>query len=167
MTVHFVPIMVWKGTSEPAAAGLLGAFALLSVPLRIVMGTAGDRYSKSMLLALTLGLGAASLLFLNYSSGYSSLIVFLVLFVFVESNPALNWALIGDYFGRSHFATIRGTMSFFYGWPQMVMPFIAGLIWDRTNSYELALWLFTVMWVVGAVTFGLLRPPQRLTRGLS
>ena len=41
----------------------------------------------------------------------------------------------------------------------MAAPLAAGLIWDRTGSYAIALWLFSGMWVVGAVIFFFLRPP--------
>jgi MFS family permease len=161
MTVHFIAIMDWKGIDETVAAGMLGVFALISVPLRIFMGGLGDRYSKAALLSLTLAVGAGSLIFLNYASGYIALFVFLVVFAWVESNPALNWAMVGDFFGRNRFATIRGSMSFFYGWGQMATPFLAGLIWDRTDSYSLVLWIFAVMWIIGAVIFAVLRPPRR------
>ena len=160
MTVHFVAIMVWKGMDETLAAGLLGIFALFSIPLRIFTGWLGDRFSKTKLLALTLAVGTVSLTLLNYSPGIWYLWLFLPLFAWVESNPSLNWALIGDYFGRQQFATIRGSMSFFYGWVQMAAPLLAGIIWDRTGSYEIALWIFTGMWVVGAVIFLFLRPPK-------
>ena len=161
ITVHFVAIMVWKDVPETTAAGLLGVFALISVPLRIAMGSIGDRYSKAMLLSLTLAVGAASLVFLNFAHGYAALFVFLVVFAWVESNPALNWAMIGDYFGRSQFATIRGSMSFFYGWGQMATPLLAGIIWDQTGSYSLVLWIFTGMWIIGAAIFAVLKPPRR------
>jgi MFS family permease len=159
LTVHFVAIMVWKGMDETAAAGLLGIFALLSVPFRIAMGWVGDRFSKTFVLGLTMAVGTLSLLMLNYVSGLWYLWLFLPLLAWVESNPSLNWALIGDFFGRQQFATIRGSMSFFYGWAQMAAPLAAGFVWDRTGSYEIALWLFTGMWIVGAVIFFFLRPP--------
>jgi hypothetical protein len=37
---------------------------------------------------------------------------------------------------------------------------LAGLIWDRTGSYEAALWIFVTLWIIGAVIFILLRPPR-------
>jgi nitrate/nitrite transporter NarK len=157
LTVHFVAIMVWKGTDETVAAAMLGVFALISLPLRVLTGWIGDRYSRQLLLALTMAVGAAALTLLNYGSGEAALWLFLALFAFAESNPSLNWALVGDYFGRRQFATIRGAMSFFYGWANMAAPLFAGVIWDRTGSYELALWIFAVMWVAGAMIFALMR----------
>ena len=159
ITVHFVAIMVWKGMDETLGAAMLGVFALISLPLRIFTGWMGDRYSRTLLLIVTLGTGAVSLTLLNYASGVLILWLFVALFAWADSSTSLNWALIGDYFGRKQFATIRGYMSFFYGWANMAAPLLAGLVWDRTESYELVLWVFALVWVGGAVLFALLRPP--------
>jgi MFS family permease len=127
------------------------------------MGWVGDRFSRPKVLSLTMAVGVISLLLLAYSPGQWYLWAFLPIFAWVESNPSLNWALVGDYFGRKQFATIRGSMSFFYGWVQMAAPLIAGVVWDQTGSYELALWIFAGMWVVGATVFFFLRPPKPRT----
>jgi MFS family permease len=161
ITVHFVAILVWKGTEETVAAGLLGIFALINLPLRLFTGWLGDRFSRTALLVATLLVGAISLIVLNYGSGLAAFWLFLLLYAWAESNPSLNWALIGDYFGRRSFATIRGSMSFFYGWANMAAPLVAGLLWDWTGSYEHTLWLFVAMWLVGAAIFAVLRPPGK------
>jgi len=46
---------------------------------------------------------------------------------------------VGDFFGRRNFATIRGAMSFFYMWGSFAGPIMAGAIYDRTQSYVMAL----------------------------
>jgi MFS family permease len=69
------------------------------------------------------------------------------------------WATIGDFFGRKSFATIRGTMSFFYTWGSVVGPVIAGALYDREQNYFSTLWgLFTVM-LLGALLTSLLIKP--------
>jgi len=45
------------------------------------------------------------------------------------------WATVGDFFGRKSFATIRGTMSFFYLWGPALGPVVTGAIYDRYHSY--------------------------------
>jgi len=159
--VHFVAIFVWKGMSEPAAAGMLGVFALLSVPFRVAMGLIGDRVPKGKLVALTMLVGAASFMLLMFGRGTWYLWAFILVFAWVESSPPLNWAMLGDYFGRRSFATIRGTMSFFFGWGQMAMPYLAGLMWDRTQSYNSVLWTFAALWLVSAVLFTIIRAPVK------
>jgi sugar phosphate permease len=51
-TVHFVPLMVWKGLSEGAAASLLGAFAFANLVAHFVLGWVADRVNKPKLLAV-------------------------------------------------------------------------------------------------------------------
>jgi len=159
--VHFVAIMVWKGMDQTAAAGVLGVLALISIPFRLIMGWIGDRLPKARIIALTLVGGALSFLLLLFGQGSWYLWPFILAFALVESSPPLNWALIGDYFGRRNFATIRGAMTFFFGWGQMVMPFLAGVIWDRTQSYASVLWIFVVLWLISALVFAFLRPPRK------
>ena len=45
-TVHFIPLMVWKGLSEAAAATLLGAFASINLVAHFLLGWIADRVNK-------------------------------------------------------------------------------------------------------------------------
>ncbi len=60
-TVHFVPLMVWQGLSEAAAASLLGAFALINLVAHFVLGWIADRVNKPKILAACHALPALSL----------------------------------------------------------------------------------------------------------
>jgi hypothetical protein len=37
-------------------------------------------------------------------------------FTLLDASFPIVWATVGDFFGRKHFATIRGMLSFFYMW---------------------------------------------------
>ena len=52
----------------------------------------------------------------------------------------LGWAVVGDLFGRKHYAKIRGYMVLFYTWGGVLGPVIAGAIFDRWQTYEPLLW---------------------------
>ncbi len=114
ITVHFIPIMVWRGISEQRAAVLLATMALMSLPAHLLVGWIADHVSKPRLMGICMSIGAASIFFLAYGTGEWSLWVFTVLFTFMEAIFPVGWATVGDFFGRKSFATIRGTMSFFY-----------------------------------------------------
>ncbi len=61
ITVHFVPIMVWKGASEQQAATLLLAIiALMSLPGHLAIGWIADRVSKPALMSVCMVIGAAA-----------------------------------------------------------------------------------------------------------
>jgi OFA family oxalate/formate antiporter-like MFS transporter len=140
-TVHFIPLMVWKGLSEGAGASLLGAFASINLVAHFVLGWIADRVNKPKLLAVCHLLPALSLPPLLADSGYWQLLLFTITFTFLDASFPIIWATVGDFFGRRNFATIRGMMSFFYMWGSFAGPIMAGAIYDRTQSYMLVLWI--------------------------
>ena len=144
-TVHFIPLMVWKGLSEGAAATLLGAFASINLLAHFLLGWIADRVNKPKLLAACHFLPALALPPLFVDSGYWQLLLFTITFTFLDASFPIIWATVGDFFGRRHFATIRGMMSFFYMWGSFAGPVMAGAIYDRTQSYELVLWILLVL----------------------
>jgi MFS family permease len=135
-TVHFVPLMVWKGLSEGAAASLLGAFAFANLVAHFVLGWIADRVNKPKLLAVCQLLPALSVPPLLWDLGYWQLWFFTIVFTLLDASFPIVWATVGDFFGRRHFATVRGSMSFFYMWGSFAGPVLAGAIYDRTESYR-------------------------------
>ncbi|MFC1937982.1 MFS transporter [Chloroflexota bacterium] len=162
--VHFVPIMVWKGTDEPGGALLLGMLALSSIPLRILVGWAADRLPRARVLAVGYGTGAIALLFLNYVHHDWQLWVFVVILAVGDSAGPMNWALVADFFGRQRYATIRGAMTAFTGIAGAVMPVVSGMIFDATESYQLPIWISSALLALASVVFAILRPPSRPVR---
>ncbi|MBM2803871.1 MAG: transporter [Deltaproteobacteria bacterium] len=139
--VHFVPFMVWKGLSEGAAASLLGAFALVNLLAHFVLGWIADRINKPKLLVACHLFPALSLPPLLLDSGDWPLWFFTIAFTLLDASFPIVWATVGDLFGRRNFATIRGSMSFFYSWGSFAGPIMAGAIFDRTQSYSMVLWI--------------------------
>jgi MFS family permease len=144
-TVHFIPLMVWKGLSEGAAATLLGAFASINLVAHFLLGWIADRVNKPKLLAACHFLPALSLPPLFVDSGYWQLLLFTTTFTFLDASFPIIWATVGDFFGRRNFATIRGMMSFFYMWGSFAGPVMAGAIYDRTQSYLTVLWILLAL----------------------
>jgi MFS family permease len=62
ISVHFVPIMVWKGLSQPQAALLLSVYAFLGMALTLLLGWFADKTNKPRLTALILFVGAGAML---------------------------------------------------------------------------------------------------------
>ena len=160
LIVHFVPIMVWKGNSEQTAAVMLGIMAFLSIPMRIGIGWLGDRWSRSKMLAAGMALGAFSLMILQNANSSFQVWLFISVFSVVEGLSALNWALVGDYFGRKRFATLRGILSLVYSWGMIIMPIVAGGIFDRTGSYNTVIWIFAGMYICGTILFLVIQRPR-------
>jgi MFS family permease len=159
ITVHFVPIMVWKGASEQHAAAMLAAMALMSLPSHLFIGWIADRVSKPLLMSACMVIGAVSVAFLAYGDDTWSLWLFTLLITFVEAIFPVSWATVGDFFGRKSFATIRGTMSFFYLWGPALGPVITGAVYDRHQSYAPLMSAYIATFIIAAGLYALLRKP--------
>lgn len=159
VTIQFIPLMVWKGMDQLTGALLLAVMSGLSIPARIGIGWLGDKMPKIYLLALGMLAGSVSFVVLDFAQAAWQIWLFVVLFAVPEGVNPLNWALIGDYYGRRSFATLRGTMGLIYTWGTAIAPVLAGWAYDTTQSYSLVLWGMTVSYTVGALIFLILRPP--------
>lgn len=140
INVHYVPIMVWKGISEPRAAFFLGAQAFMSLPSHLLFGWIADRVNKPRLMAASMLTAMCAVLVLIFVESQSGILLFIALFSVVESTFPVYWSTVGDFFGRQNFAKIRGSMSFIQTWGAVLGPVIAGAIYDTTHSYKLLLW---------------------------
>ena len=163
--VHFVPFMVWKGLSQPQAALLLSVYAFLGMALTLVLGWFADKANKPRMSAFILFAAAGAMFLPLFSSSLWSLCLFTIFFAAVETTFPLGWAVVGDLFGRRHYARIRGYMTLFYTWGGVLGPVIAGAIFDRWQTYEPLLWSLVVVYSVAGVLFASLnRSWQRATR---
>jgi MFS family permease len=164
ISVHFVPLMVWKGLSQSEAALLLSVYAFLGMASTLIMGWFADKANKPRLTAVILFAGAAAMFLPILGNSLWSLCLFTIFFALVETTFPLGWAVVGDLFGRKHYAKIRGYMVLFYTWGGVLGPVIAGAIFDRWQTYEPLLWSLVVVFsVAGAFYASLNRSWQRAT----
>lgn len=159
ISVHFIPIMVWKGLSQEHAAFLLGAFAFLNWAAHFVIAPIADAVNRPKLLAACMLAAAVSVSLLPWGDGLWPLWAFTILFTAIDASFPIVWATIGDFFGRKYFATIRGTMAFFYTWGGVIGPVVAGALYDRSQSYTATLWGICALLLVGAALTALLIKP--------
>jgi MFS family permease len=165
ISTHFVPMMVWKGASQTQAAFLLSSFALLGLIFTLGFGWYADRMNKPRLVSTILFVAAVGMLFPLFGSSIWALWFFTMLFTCVEATYAVGWAVVGDFFGRKHFAKIRGYMSFFYMWGGVLGPVIAGAIYDRWQTYEPLLWGLIGLFTLAGLTFRRLGKSWQLLGG--
>jgi MFS family permease len=154
ISVHFVPLMVWKGLSQSEAGLLLGAYAFLGMALTLILGWVADKANKPRLNAFILFAASGAMFLPIIGNSFWSLCLFTIFFAAVETTFPLGWAVVGDLFGRKHYAKIRGYMSLFYTWGGVLGPVIAGAIFDRWNTYLPLLWSLAVVFIVAGLFFG-------------
>ncbi|HEV8342596.1 MAG TPA: MFS transporter [Candidatus Binatia bacterium] len=167
ISVHFVPIMVWKGLSQPQAALLLSVYAFLGMASTLILGWLADKANKPRMSAFILFAAAGAMFLPIVSSSLWSLCLFTVFFAAVETTFPLGWAVVGDLFGRKHYAKIRGYMTLFYTWGGVLGPVIAGAIFDRWKTYEPLFWSLVVLYIVAGLCFASLNRPWQKATGRS
>lgn len=153
LNVHLVPILVWRGMGEATAAYVVSVYALGSLVAILGIGWLGDRWSKPRMSSL----GLVPLMIAMTGLVLSPATVWLYglalgLAVAMGTAP-LNWALIGDLFGRRSYPSLRGLMGIGYGTMTFLSPIYAGWIYDVTGSYALVLLTFTVVSLTAGVFF--------------
>lgn len=90
--------------------------------------------------------------------------LFTSLFTLLDASFPIVWATVGDFFGRQHFATLRGMLSFFYMWGSFAGPVLAGAIYDSDQSYRGVLWGLLIVLLAATLLNALLIKPWRKTR---
>jgi sugar phosphate permease len=160
LNTHFVPILVWKGVSEVGGAYLVSVSALSCILASLALGWLGDRRSKALLSSLCLIPTMIAMLGMAFSQETAFIYFFPIAFAISMGTAPLNWALIGDFFGRGTYATLRGIMGVGYGTATFFSPIYAGWIFDRTESYNLVLITFAIILLITSTLFAILRHPS-------
>ncbi|MCE2501772.1 MAG: MFS transporter [Dehalococcoidia bacterium] len=169
------PLMVWflegggpdvDGRYSIIAAALVGAFSFTNMVFNPGMGWLGDKVDRRKLSAICMVAGAAALALLITQSGQVWLLVLFVgMMAFAESANPLNWAIMGDFFGRRSYATLRGWQHLPDQLASMWTAMWMGAIYDHTGSFYWALFPLVALYVFAAIGYWFLpfpRLPQRL-----
>lgn len=162
--LHFIPILVSRGEAQQTAANLVGAISLAAVPVIIFTGYISDRVGRPLMLTFLYSASAVSLLLITLVEGTWPIFLAMLLFVGSEAGSSLNWAIIGDLFGRARYATIRGMMAPIYNAALIVAPVAAGYTFDRLGTYQPVLITGTILMFTAAGVFLILQPAVRRAR---
>ena len=164
LIVHIVPILVSRGVSEGVAAGLVALMSLLRLPSVIGFGLVSDMWSRQRVASLAMFSGtlAAAVAILG-PDGLATGALFVLFFALAQGSNAITWALVGQYFGRAKFASLRGGMSLIQSVMSFGAPIAAGWVFDTTGSYNYALVGVGLAYFMSAAIFWVLKTPTRRT----
>ena len=161
LMVHIVPILVDIKLSEGVAASLVALVALSRLPTSLTAGFIADRWSRQKICGIANLFGCFACFTLLFShSGLGTGIIFAVLFGSAHASIAITWALIGQFFGRKNFGTIRGVISLIPSIATALGPILAGWSYDQSSSYNTSLIVIGVMYLGAASIFWFLKTPK-------
>ncbi len=165
MWVHMIPLLVFKGLEEQAAANAIGLLLIVSLAPRFFFGWLGDIWPKRYLLMLGCFLETGAVVILLMAQSLWQVYLFTILMALGYGVAPLNIAIVGEYFGRKNFATIRGIVGLVSAIGIITGPIYAGYVYDVTQSYEIAFITFIVVYAAAGLTFFFARrskPPARV-----
>ncbi len=139
--VHQVPFYESVGVDRGVAAALVTTMAAGGIVARLGFGFIVDRFERVEIAAMgLLAFLTTAMVVLLINSTAPGITIFLMLWIVGSGGgPLLEPLLLTRSFGLRHFATILGTLGVVETVGIIASPTLAGLIFDSTGSYDLAL----------------------------
>jgi predicted MFS family arabinose efflux permease len=136
---HIVPHAGDLGINAARAAIIVSIMGGSTIPGRLVIGLASDRLSRKKLAIFCAFVEVAGMVWLTQSNSLWMFCVFAVVFGFAFGGISnLMATLIGDTFGMTNLGAISGTLVVGFSFGAAIGPAVGGIIFDATNSYNIA-----------------------------
>jgi len=161
VVTHIVPHAIDIGISTTQAALILSLIGGLSVGGMLLAGRVSDNIGRRLPAIICSLIMAGALVWLIWSHELWMFYLFAAVYGFAYGGtiPTLT-ALIGDIFGLTNIGIIMGAFNVGWQFGGAIGPFIAGLIFDVSNSYSLAFLIGASTMLIAAL---LLVPIRRET----
>ncbi len=159
-----VPHMIMVGIDPIEASRAFGVIGLMSATGSFLFGIVSDRLGrKATILATTGGIAVSFLTASVLPPSLTLLYAWAVLYGLTYGGaPEQYAAIITDYFGRRHGATLFGFLTLAGGLGGGLFPLIGGWLVDRTGAYYTTLLFLAMGMGIAALTMTFTRPPEEI-----
>jgi sugar phosphate permease len=163
LTTHGVLHLTDLGFTPMQAGSAIGSLILFSGFGRLPSGFIGDRIEPRWIMTIALaGMGVAMIGIWKAPENLGALLAIVAVFgLCFGSLVPMAPAIIGNYFGPSAYAPITGFMTPFMILLGAPVPMLAGIIYDRSHSYDIAFAYVVVLTLVAALLTTALVPPKK------
>jgi len=161
---NLLPIFKSLGIPENVAAATYTTFAAASLLTQLLLGHLADRGQLQVLLFASMAFLAGGLAVLSVAS--SPWIAHSYAVLIGISTGLINLVggtLLARYFGRKHLGTLRGGVLTAQVAASSLGPFITGVIFDQTGSYQISLGIFIGILIPATIISLRAVQPQRLS----
>lgn len=156
--VHLAPHTIDLGLSSAAAAGILATVGLLSMVSRVIMGRVADSIGSKSAFVIGFMLMAGALFFLMPSKTVYILFILAGVFGFANGTCVASQSpLVALLFGLNSHGVILGFLSCGFTTGGAFGPWLAGYIFDVTQSYRFAFLMCTAVSLTGLVLTAFLK----------
>jgi MFS family permease len=162
--VHIVPFAQEINVSPTRAASVLSTIAGVSMAGRFISGLAIDRIGSKRVIIFCFILLIAGLLWLQIATELWMLYLFAVVYGVAHGGFFTAFSpLIAEFFGIKFHGALFGITMFSGNFGGALGPVMAGYVFDVTGAYAGAIWICTVIAILGFVLVALLKPAMEET----
>lgn len=158
--VHLVPFVTDAGIPLQIAATVLGSTGVFNIIGRIAGGFVSDKIGRIRTFMILLTIQALSILWLIKCNTVWMFFVFASIFGFSYGWLALFPAIVGEWFGLTHMASIFGAINGMLIIGAMTSPVAAGYIFDISGSYLPAFLVGAMLCIIAALFLLFLKEPS-------
>lgn len=158
---HQIPHLIDQGLPRTEAALVVTVFSGVGALSAILGGMLAQRITMRWAMTLALvGMSGAILLLMNSASLPAALMYAVVYGSFFGVQVSLMQVIYADYFGRTSLGRIRGSFEPVQMLTNAAGPWLAGLWYDRTGSYDAPFVGFAALFLVAAALMALSPYPE-------
>jgi len=138
IAIHYVPLLIWSGVGRAEAAGIAALLGLGAIAGKLVTGWLIDRVSGGLVPFICFASPGVAYFLLWQGHGSVPALAAATLIVGYAAGSSLHMTayLTTRYAGLAHFGKIFGIISSMMGLGAGIGPLVAGIAYDRTQSYE-------------------------------
>ena len=166
--VHLVPYLIDENSWSLAATSLVfPGIMVMQLTGQLAGGILGDLYSKRAVATVAMFGHGGAFLVLAFSASVPAVTAAIVLHGLAwGSRGPLMMAIRADYFGRRNLGQIAGWSNAITIMGSVIGPLYAGILFDVTGTYTLALWTLGVATILSSAFFIAARTPPPPARAL-
>ena len=141
-----------QGITSSVAAATYTTYAAASLITQIVAGPIADRGSLQYLLLVCMSALAAGVVVLTLAtSPWLAHSYAVLLGISTGLISLVGGTMFARYYGRKHLGKLRGSVITAQVASSSMGPFITGIIYDQTGSFQISLWIFFGLLIPAAV----------------
>jgi MFS family permease len=164
LMVHIVSYAMDGGIAMVQAASIASVVGAVSIAGRLALGGAGDKMGNRRALIICFIFLTIALTWLQFAQGLWMLYLFALLYGFGHGGFfAVMSPMVAELFGTTHQGINLGVVLFLQAVGSAIGPYVTGLLFDATQSYQLA-FLILIAVSVGALTLSIAITPVRLKK---
>ncbi len=165
--IHIVQHAIDLGISKAVAAGVLSAIGAVSISGRFLMGGAGDKIGEKPALFICLLFLLAALCWLQVVKTLWMFYLFAVIYGFAHGGFfTIGSPLIAKLFGTKSHGLLYGIVIFSSTLGGAIGPFMAGYIFDVTQSYKIVFLILAALCIIALLLTATLKPLLSVEIGL-